>query len=255
MNALVPGKLIGCGVFETMRACRGKVFAFDRHMQRLRLGYKALKIKNPYSDEMMQRSFFELIRKNRIKDARVRFLVWLDMAGVHAAVAVEPYHPYAMMRYQRGFKGMVYRPKDQGIFGLPRIKSIDYMEFAKGQRLAKKKGLDEAILINSKEEIVEGSRTNIFCIHQRVLLTPALYCGCLDGITRQVVMRIAYAMNLNCREERLPLERLCAADEAFVTNSLMGIMPLSFVGRHKIGSGKAGPLTIKMMKQYANMAV
>jgi branched-subunit amino acid aminotransferase/4-amino-4-deoxychorismate lyase len=90
-------------------------------------------------------------------------------------------------------------------------------------------------------------------VRSRELFTPELDCACLDGITRKVVFGLAKISGINVFEARFTLEDLCGSDEAFLTNSLMGIMPLVSIENKKVGSGKAGKLTRCFIKKYHSL--
>jgi branched-subunit amino acid aminotransferase/4-amino-4-deoxychorismate lyase len=119
-------------------------------------------------------------------------------------------------------------------------------------------GPDEALLLNERDFIAEGSISNVFFIANSGLITPPVESGILPGVTRQVVMELAGALDIDVREVDIRLEDLGHFDEAFLTNSVMELMPLVEV-RDKagkiitIGSGKPGQITRKLMTAYREL--
>jgi len=118
---------------------------------------------------------------------------------------------------------------------------------------AQDKGFDEALILNSRGFIAEAARSNIFLVKGDALFTPTLSCGCLAGITRKVVFDLAKRNNIKIYEGRFILKDLYEADEAFLTNSLMGVMPLVAVEKHLIKKGLRGKITGYFIKKYNSL--
>ena len=156
--------------------------------------------------------------------------------------------PFSSRKYRKGFKAMIDHTRRR--FPLGNIKSIDYKFFLKAYEAATHKGYDEAILRNQRGEGVEGSRANIFFVKKGKLFTPSLQCGCLKGITREMVLRLAKERGIRHKAIAFGREFFVEAEEAFLTNSLLEIMPLTSVDGQKIGNGRVGPVTVKLMKVY-----
>jgi len=118
---------------------------------------------------------------------------------------------------------------------------------------ARDKGFDEAIILNSRGIIAEASRSNIFWVKDKELFTPGLECGCLDGITRKAVFDLAKKYNFKIYTGNFTLQDLYTCDEAFLTNSLWGIMPLAVIEKETIGKGKCGKLTRFFIEKYNSL--
>ena len=110
-----------------------------------------------------------------------------------------------------------------------RVKSLDYAVFARAYQKAAARGYDEALLVNAKGHVLEASRANLFIARANILLTPPLSCGCLDGITRGRVIQEAVQQGIAVREENLTVRDIINSDGAFVTNALIGLMPLASI--------------------------
>jgi branched-chain amino acid aminotransferase len=123
------------------------------------------------------------------------------------------------------------------------------------KRVARAAGFDEALILNERGILTEGSSSNIFLVDKKVLSTPSLECGVLPGITRGVVLEMAQSLGINLVEAEINPEELLNSDEAFFTNSIVGIMPLTYIRDKPVGIGKPGVLTKQLMKAYKNLVV
>jgi branched-subunit amino acid aminotransferase/4-amino-4-deoxychorismate lyase len=118
---------------------------------------------------------------------------------------------------------------------------------------ARAAGCDEAILLNEKGCLAEGSTTNIFLVNNGELVTPSSGSGVLPGITREAVLEISQASNIKTLEGQVELKELIEAEEAFVTNSILELMPLTRFDGKPIGTGKPGQLTRKLIAAYREL--
>ena len=249
MDSLTPGVLWGEGVFETMRARDGEIGDLKKHLSRLLKGLNAFDIRVPYSQKRLKQYLYRTIKANGLRQARIRLAIWKERRVLRIAIVCQPFAGYSDEKYKKGFKAVlsdIKRKKTK----VTHIKSLDYRVFRNAFLEAENAGCDEAVLLNDRGEIVEGSRTNIFFVKGGVLYTPAIKCGALNGITRQQVIRRAREEKVPCRIVAVDVRALFQADEAFVTNSLMGVMPLTGVAGRPVGSGRVGPVTQKLLYAY-----
>ncbi len=249
---LSPGVVTGQGVFETMRSYRGQVFALDRHLIRLYRGLKVCEIKISYSKKELSKFIDQVLASNRLKEARVRLSVWHDQDKQHVAIVCQNLSLQKRNIYRQGFLVKTYSKKINPE-KLINIKSIRYDPFLKAGLEAKQKGCDESVLIDSKGRVIEGARTNIFFVKDNVLYTPALSVKCLNGITRRLVIECAKKLMIPIKEVGVQLADLYSADEVFLTNSILEIMPASVLEGHRINQGIVGPLTKRLQKTYQQL--
>ena len=253
LRSLTPGVLSGRGVFETMLAQDGKIVLLEMHLARFKKGLRYLKILSPWALSVLKENLYESLRLNRLRGARIRLMAWERKGRTHWAIVTLPYRAYTFPQYRRGFSAGISGIRRNEGSPLTRIKSLDYHSFRRALQKAQENGFDEALLLNRKGYWVEGSLSNIFFWKGRKLYTPKLSCGCLDGVTRRIVIQIAQRLNIPVKQVRAEREELFSADEAFLTNSLMGIMPLTRVQGRKIGNGRCGGTTIKLIKEYRRL--
>ena len=249
LEALTPGVLKAKGVFETMRFENGKILALDAHLKRLFKGLKFQNIQSPHSIRKLRDLILSFSQANSRRPAKIRLVVWQQKSRVRTAIMSEPVSVSALPRGYRVIISKTIRPKSQ----LSHLKSLDYSCFRQAFLEAKALGYDEAILLNREGKIVEGSRTNIFLVKDKILYTPSLKCGCLNGITRQMILRIARQHKISCRVVKVPQQSLLKADEAFLTNSVLGVVPLTKVNDNVLNKGRTGQLTRFFRKAYENL--
>ena len=250
LDKLTPGRVRGRGVFETMRAQGQRILFIKEHLVRLHKGLGLLRIPSPYRAKDYEGIVHACLARAGFRCSRVRLMVWRPSSKIHVAVVVTPYRPLSLLRYKKGYQVGISRrsldPRDL----LFAIKSIHYKKFYMAYQSAVRSGLDDVILLDRQGHVIETSRANIFLITQGKILTPHLRYGCLDGITRRKVVRMARGQGIPCRETKITARDLVDADEVFCTNSLIGIMPLARIDQVTVGSGVMGPMTKKLWQKY-----
>jgi branched-chain amino acid aminotransferase len=213
LEVFTPGVFQAQGVFETLLAVGTKVFDVKEHLRRLNNSFKGAKV----SSSILQK----IVKENGFDRSRVRVLVWKERQQVHTAVMVLRYQ----IPTQKIFKVCLVKTDRPANSRLANTKSLDYKLFADAYHTAKSKGFDEALLINQKGHIFEASRANIFIVSDGKLITPPLSSGCLNGITRQKLIKTAKEMGLLVQEKNLTPSMVKSAQESFLTNSLLGLKP------------------------------
>ncbi|MBI5024866.1 MAG: aminotransferase class IV family protein [Candidatus Omnitrophica bacterium] len=244
LESFTPGVLKAKGVFETMRVSNGKVALLEAHLRRMSRGLKVLGIRRSMAYRTIPANIRQLLRVVSLTEARVRVMLWQKGACVHCAIVAEAFAPPSARRYKEGFKAILTNGHRRQT-PVP-IKSLDYAIFREGLEKARAAGFDEALFVNRKNELVEGSRTNIFLVKDNFLFTPPVESGCLPGVMRQTVLEDARRLKIHCAAQTLRARDLVDADEAFLTNALLGIMPLTGLDKQPIGTGKPWPVTRRL---------
>ncbi len=257
------GFLYGYGLFETMRAYSGRVFRLTQHLARLQRSAELISLKDKLDRYDLPRAINDTIQANALSDARIRLTVSAGPGEIvpdpnrsgepTVFVVARPYAPLSLQVYERGFSACFSALHRDSLSPLSRVKSISNILSALAWREAKLAGFDEALLLNEKGELAEGSVSNVFIICNGVVLTPPLESGILPGIAREVLLEIASAMDIKVIEKILMPADIFCAEEAFLTNSVLEIMPLTTVDRKPIGPGRPGPLTRKLMSAYKDL--
>ncbi|MBI3315141.1 MAG: aminotransferase class IV [Candidatus Omnitrophica bacterium] len=229
LDDLTPGRRRLRGVFETMRARRGRIVFCDEHLKRLSDGLKCLGLKDPLSPRRWKTVLRQLLKRDPLTHSRVRILVWREGRCLRYAAMALKYEPPVMSQYRRGIRAVTAATGRRASSRQARVKSLDYFLFADAYQRAAALGFDEALLLNAQGHVFEASRANIFVVRNGVLLTPPLGCGCLDGIMRAHVIHKALRYKIPVRECSLTVNDIIHSDGAFITNALIGAMPLASV--------------------------
>ncbi len=253
LREFTPGLMKARGVFETLRVTQGKALFWKEHILRLKKSLRALQMPFPAVENILSRRTAQLIDLNHIDEGRLRLSVWTKHRKIHWAVCTAPWKGMSPRKCLRGLK-MIIAPQriDESDPGVS-LKMMAYRPYYQSFLYAQTNGYDEALLLNSKKEIVEGSRTNIFWVSDGLLFTPALKTGCLPGIVRSQVLKIARRKHIPCRTVCAQREIFSKAEEAFLTNSLLGIVPLAEVGGVRIGRNKKKGITGILENAYRKL--
>jgi branched-chain amino acid aminotransferase len=257
------GFLYGDGLFETMRAYQKKVFRLEQHLQRLFLSLEYLKFPIPFNFGSLKEDIYKTIEANQLEDAYVRLNVTRGEGATvpdpttcktpNLIILTREYVPYSLVLYQKGYKGKVVRVRPSPHMPTISIKTLNFLNHIIAKMEAKESGYNEGIMVNTEGFVTEGTVSNLFIFKGDLLSTPAKEEGLLPGITRQAVLEIAEARELKAKEAKITINELLEAEEAFLTNSLIEIMPLVEVDGHPIGNGTPGPLTQELMSSYKEL--
>ncbi len=251
ISPLDRGFLYGEGLFETMRAYRGRVFRLSQHLDRLFAGADELDLTPPPRDDITK-AVEESLTAGGLAEASVRLTVTpgIDGDSPTLVVLVRPLALPPRERYQQGCLAVSVPAAQVATTALRRVKSLNYLDNLLAQRAAVQKGAHEAILVDPDGCVVEGAMRNLFAVIDGALVTPPLARGFLPGITRATVLEIAQQQSLPCAERDLPLTELYTADEAFLTSSLAEILPIASVDAHPMAQPVPGPLTRALTDAY-----
>lgn len=257
------GFLYGYGLFETMRAYEGHIFRLDRHLTRLRCSAESLGLRPKLDAFDLENACVETLQANKLKNARVRLTITAgegDMtpdlntcSNLTVLVAAKNFVPLPPEKYEQGFKAALSFLRRDSQSPLSRLKCTCYVSNILARMEAKAAGCDEAIMLNELNYIAEGSTANIFLVSKGEISTPSLESGILPGITREAVLEIARDLNIKTVERQVELRELSRAEEAFVTNSIIEVMPLTWLNGEPIGTGKPGKLTRNLMAAYKEL--
>ncbi len=250
------GLLYGDGLFETVRLDNGRPFRLSAHLARMGDGADTLGIDLPEID--WSAVCAELVKRNHLPNAIVRLAVTRGEAGFGygPSASVAP-TVFAILRpippRPVGLRAITARtPRQAGVDpDSPVPKSSSALNLILAKLEAQAVGADEAILLTPTGQLAECSAANLFWVRDGNLTTPSLDSGCLPGLTRQLVLdELAPALDFLVTDGLYPTRRLLAADEAFVTQSSLGIVPLTEVNGSGIGAGGVGPVTAALMAAY-----
>ncbi len=270
ISAWDGGWLHGAGLFETMRAYRGRIFRLDAHLERLMASAQKLLTPLERPDLPLTSDLEALLRRNGLTDARVRLTVsagsMLDMGTTQAAggqdrpkltacatAAPLPAYPlpaYPGELYATGMNVCVSPYKVSPDDPIAGHKSTCYLPRLLALRHAQAKRCGEALWFTTGNLLAEGSISNVFIVRDGRLATPPVDTPLLPGITRAAVLELAPAVGVEVEQRSLTINDLLDADEVFLTNTIMELMPVCRVEKRDIGHGKPGPITQELRSAY-----
>lgn len=261
ISPLCTGLLYGDGLFEVLRSYDGVPFRLAEHYERLRASCEALRLGLPYDEENMWLVVRELLRQNDATkgSAYVRVTVFgselntiASPSGVttHTFVHARPFTPPKSTKYKSGVKARVSSYRTSPYDPTAGHSTICYLPKILTRRAAWERGLDEVLVQNTEGGVCEGTTSNLFMVKNGKIQTPPDDDGIQKEVSREVVMEICREKDISVEEKRISLKKLMSADEVFITNSLIEVMPVREIDETIIGSGSAGKLTKKILSAY-----
>jgi branched-chain amino acid aminotransferase len=262
-NAVVPvndrGFTLGDGLFETIPLYDGRPFLLDRHLLRLRDSAEIISLRIPFTDDDIANAVTNLAGRGGISRGVTRLTVTrgagprgygiADCDSPTWVVTVEPYEPMSQEKWERGFALASVTIRKNVSSPLNGVKSTSALERIMILDEAKKTGADEALVLSTAGHIACGSAVNVFWVREGRIETPSLECGILPGVTRALTLELAGKEKMETVEGRFPPSVLMDAQEVFVTNSLIGIVPVTRIDGREISAGP-GPVTRRLAELY-----
>ena len=255
------GFLYGDGVYETLRVYQGRILLLDRHIARLRESCRRMDLELPIADDAWQGIIGELLIRNRLQDAGLRLTVSRGTGelGIDPGLCPQPtvvimgkpVKTYTDLQRERGFSlHLASVRRNPECAQPPQIKSVSFLNNILAKQEAVRIGADDALMLNTDGHVAECTTSNVFFVTNQRIRTPAVDCGILRGITRDIVLELAIEQHIAVEEGQYRAEDLFQADECFITNTGIEIMPVTTIGTRKIGHGRQGPLTTHLWKTF-----
>src|ERR687889_107601 len=259
VHVLTHGLHYGTGVFEGIRCYDTEigpaVFRHREHFGRLARSAELYYMPLPYDVEAMRAATLELIARNGLRSCYIRPLVMrgygqmglfpLD-APVDVAIAVWEWGAYLGEEgKQRGIRAKVSSWRRISPDSLiPHAKATgQYLNSVLAKVESHKAGYEEAILLDDKGHVCEGSGENIFVVREGTVYTPPQTASILDGINRKSIIQIMRDMGIDVVERDLARAELYLADEVFVSGTAAELTPLREIDDHAVGDGRPGEIT------------
>jgi branched-chain amino acid aminotransferase len=256
------GLLYGDGVFEGIRAYNGLVFKLKDHIDRLYRSAHPIFLKIPLTKEQLTEAVLETLRNNKLKDAYIRLVVTRGIGDLGLdprkcpkptiIIITEPLlQLHSAEKVENGISTIITWVKRNPVdTATHEMKSLNYLNSILGKIEANNTGADEAICLDKTGYVCEGVGENIFIVCEGKLLTPPLSSGALDGITRALIIRLAKKLGIEVIERNITPNDLFTADEVFFTGTAAEVAPIREVNKRVIGTGKPGPVTKRIMREF-----
>ena len=249
------GLICGWGLFTTARITQGEAFAYERHWRRLEKDAAITRLPLTYSGAKVRVHLQEVLRANKVTEGCARiYLIWNtvgawksdeNMPDVDLLITTAdlPHHPESVRLTVREQGRHAASP-------LAGVKTISWLNSVWAVGEAHREGFDEVVLLNERGEVSECTAANIFVVKNERVVTPPLSSGCLEGVTRGVLMEIAADAGTSVTEQTLRMEDLYAAEEVFITSTNRNVIGVREIAGRPIGSAGKGEITRKLDEAF-----
>lgn len=261
------GFLYGDGVYETLRSYGPHIFLLHEHLRRLYRSADLIGLTIPLAEERWSSILAEAMRRNHVgqagRDAYLRITIsrgpgdiGLDPALCTVptiVVLAKPLTRPADHLYQTGVDLVTATIRRNHHSALsPQIKSLNFLNNILAKREAITAKAFDAIMLNPAGELAECTTSNLFLVRRNRLITPSIECGILDGLTRNLVLDLAYRDGIQSEEGYFPPSLLREVEECFITNTSSEILPVRSVDGAHLPSRPPGPITDRLRQLFEN---
>jgi len=259
------GLLYGDGVFEGIRVYDGRVFEIEAHLRRLYESAKVIRLEVPMDKDELVAAIKKTVEANGIVDGYIRLLVTRGAGTLglnpflcrnsSLIIIADNIQLYPEELYETGMKIIsATTVRNHPLAIPPQVKSMNYLN----NILAKIEALDndvpEAIMYNHEGYVAEATGDNVFIVRDGVIYTPPVEAGALEGITRNLVIRLAKEENLEVVEKNLTRCDLYICDEFFLTGTAAEVIGIVEIDGRMIDDGKPGPITKRLREKFFEYA-
>jgi len=244
----------GWGLFTTTRIFQGQAFAYERHWRRLEKDAGRVRMPFPFDAAEVRRHLGELLAANRVVEGTARIYLIYNRVGfwrsdesmpeVDLILCTAGLPPHA----ESARLGVAEHAR-HAASPLAGVKTTSWLNNVWHLAEAQRAGWTEVILLNERGEVAECTSANIFCVKNGAVFTPPLSSGCLEGVTRSVLLEIAPRAGVAMSEKTLTMEDLYSADEVFITSTNRSLLGVSEIAGRRY-STMMGPLVQKLERTF-----
>lgn len=257
------GFLYGDGIYETLRVYDGAVFKLDEHLARLFRSAVLIGLFMPIDIDHLKIAIYETLIANLLRNAYVRVNISRGKGPIGhdpdlcaeptIVIFAEDFKAYPKEFYNSGLHLIIsaVRRNDKGALN-PQIKSLNFLNNILAKIEAKRNNAHEALMLNADGNLTEGTISNLFFYRNKTLCTPSIDCGILDGITRGMILDLASREGIRVHEGNFTQKDIYAAEEVFITNTTMEVMPVSMVDDRRFAVGKMSKFLRTLYQQELN---
>lgn len=244
----------GWGLFTTTRIFQGEPFAYERHWRRLAKDAARIRLPFPFDAAQVRRNLGELLAANQVVEGTARIYMIYNRVGfwrseealpeVDLILCTAGLPPHA----EKARLTIAEHARHAGS-PLAGVKTTSWLNNVWHLAEAQKAGWTEVILLNERGEVAECTSANIFCVKNSAVFTPPLSSGCLEGVTRSVLLEIAAGAGVTMTEKTLTMEDFLAADEVFITSTNRSLLGVSEIAG-RVYPVVGGPLVQKLERAF-----
>lgn len=254
------GYLFGEGLFETLRVYNGHIPFLDKHLKRMEWSATFLGISMPHPREIKD-AVQKTIEANGLTEARVKILLSAEgksfvpvMVGddpkINLVIICEDYRVHIKMDYEEGVDLAILHSIRSDGTPTSTFKSTSWLSKMIARREFLERDTFDGILMDANGFVTECTAGNLFWIQSKKVYTTPVNIGLLPGITRQLVIDLVKENGYEFKETMIKSNELLKADEIFMTNSLVEVLPVYEIDGEAIGNGEVGPITKVLMQAY-----
>lgn len=255
------GLLYGDGVFEGIRVYSGRIFECEAHVRRLYDSARAIRLTIPMSPAEFREAMEQTVKANNFTDCYIRAVVtrgagYLGLAPTKCPrpsvfIIADNIELYPREMYEKGMAiitASITRSHPNSL--PPRVKSLNYLNNILAKIEAIDANVPEALMLNHTGNVAECTGDNIFIVRNGQVQTPTTADGILEGITRDVIIRLCGKYGIPCVEKTLLRHDVYAADECFLTGTAAEVVSVTKIDGRPIGNGNVGPITRKLLDLF-----
>jgi branched-chain amino acid aminotransferase len=248
------GLICGWGIFTTIRIARGEAFAYERHWRRLDKHAAIINLPIPYAAAKVRMHLHEVIRANKVTEGCARIYLVYNNVGFWQSDEPRPQVDLlicsaGLPEYADVARLGLRAHGRHAAAPLSGVKSISWLNNVWAVAEAAKEGFDEVVLLNERSEVSECTSANIFAVKNGKVLTPPLSSGCLEGVTRGILMEIAPESGVSVAAQSLHPEDLYSADEVFISSTNRNVIGVGEIAGNKIAAAP-GPVTQRLNELF-----
>ena len=247
------GLICGWGIFTTVRISRGEAFAYERHWRRLEKDAGIIHLPMPYTAAKVRVHLHEVIRANKVTEGCARIYLVYNSVGYWQSAEQRPQvdliiYSAGLPEHREIVRLMLRAHGRYAASPLAGVKTISWLNNVWSIAEANKEGFDEVVMLNERGDVAECTSANIFAVKNGKILTPPLSSGCLEGITRGILLEIAPEAGLSVVEQSLRPEDLFTAEEVFISSTNRNLISVGEIAGHSISA--PGPVCGRLLELF-----
>ena len=253
----------GDGLFETIKYKNGAIILAAQHFERLWAGMDALEFTVPihFTAEKLTVEIKTLIKKNKLKEARIRLTVIRSDGGIYDPKNNTPNYIIEAIKLPEdngslninGLQICIYEAAIKSVDKFSSLKNNNYLPYFMGAKFAKQQHCNDALILNSKGNICDSTIANIFFIKDKTIFTPSLTQGCVAGVMRNWLINSLRLLNYKVEETTVSKSLLYEADEVFLSNSIYNIRWVSSLENKNYASIEIQKMNELLQRKYAEV--